>query len=285
MRSSVVSVLSLGVLAVACGAADAGVGDEDVSVGDDALITTCTVRQGSDLGLSAVGVLQSFPVKGRWNLGAPADPLMQGRKSSGCIEDRPAPGQPNYDRYASAKTCFECAASPHQSDYHGGNDIFGPRGEPLVAAFDGVAVVGEDPNVGGQVVYLVTANIASSDPKDAGTPGWAAWYAHLDDWGGELADVGAYYRKTFQCSAKDGAAYGCRKSTRHPFNSTKDPKLTKAVKAGDVLGFMGNTGSARNTTVHLHFELLRVDKRRNRLRVDPYRCFQEDGLLQACPAP
>lgn len=54
---------------------------------------------------------------------------------------------------------------------------------------------------------------------------------------------------------------------------TSDPKV--AVKAGDALGYVGNTGNAATTPTHLHFQMrkgsLIVDPFDDLLKVDPHR--------------
>lgn len=83
---------------------------------------------------------------------------------------------------------------------HLGNDIFAPKGTPVVAVTDGVVSKIGFQSVGGNRLWI------------NGT----FYYAHLDHY-----------------------APGIKKGVK--------------VKAGQVIGFVGNTGDARGTPYHLHF--------------------------------
>jgi peptidoglycan LD-endopeptidase LytH len=85
---------------------------------------------------------------------------------------------------------------------HEGVDIFAPRGTPVIAAVDGLALTATN-TFGGNVVWLHESGSRRT-----------LYYAHLDRW------------------ASEG---------------------TTRVRAGDLLGFVGNTGHARTTSPHLHF--------------------------------
>ncbi len=87
---------------------------------------------------------------------------------------------------------------------HEGEDIFAPRGTPVLAATDGVVVRFGGGKLGGNAVWV------------AGRGGRVYYYAHLDR-----------YRQ--------------------------DLKVGDVIDAGDVLGYVGNTGNARTTPPHLHF--------------------------------
>ena len=55
----------------------------------------------------------------------------------------------------------------------------------------------------------------------------------------------------------------------------------QTVRQGDVLGTVGNTGNARSTPPHLHFQVLRRSGRRGRGEpVNPYRLFSESELYR-----
>lgn len=99
---------------------------------------------------------------------------------------------------------------------HEGIDIFAARQTPALAVVDGTAQTGTN-NLGGNVVWL---HPSAPSPR-AGGPGLRGgvfsesfYYAHLD---------------------------------RFAFEGTAN------VKAGDVIGYLGNTGNARATSPHLHF--------------------------------
>jgi murein DD-endopeptidase MepM/ murein hydrolase activator NlpD len=54
----------------------------------------------------------------------------------------------------------------------------------------------------------------------------------------------------------------------------------QTVRQGDVLGFVGNTGNARRTPPHLHFQVLRQSGRGRGTPVNPYRLFQQSDLYE-----
>lgn len=99
---------------------------------------------------------------------------------------------------------------------HQGQDIFAPRGTPIVSPTHAVVTkTGKGSTAG---IYVYTAN-----------PGGEAFnYMHLD----KLA---------------------------------KGIKKGKVLKPGDLIGYVGNTGNAKYTPSHLHFEI-----RKGRKALDPY---------------
>ncbi len=84
---------------------------------------------------------------------------------------------------------------------HEGVDMIGPRGTPILAVVDGLAVSGER-ELGGHTIHFV------------GSDGNNYFYGHLDGYG-----------------------------------------LLGDVHAGDIIAYMGDTGNAKSSTVHLHFEI------------------------------
>jgi hypothetical protein len=103
---------------------------------------------------------------------------------------------------------------------HAGVDIFAPKLSPVVAVRDGV-------------VTQVHNAAATPDCCWVGirhTDGWGSWYLHLNN-------------DTF--GTDDGLGYGVR------------PDLTVGteVRAGEVIGWVGDSGNAEPTGPHLHFEL------------------------------
>lgn len=50
------------------------------------------------------------------------------------------------------------------------------------------------------------------------------------------------------------------------------------VRQGDVLGYVGNTGNARRTPPHLHFQVLKRSGRGRGTPVNPYRLFTRSDL-------
>jgi murein DD-endopeptidase MepM/ murein hydrolase activator NlpD len=84
--------------------------------------------------------------------------------------------------------------------FHEGNDLFAPRGTPVVAV------------VGGTVVQTV-GKIGGNQVKLAGDDGVSYYYTHLDSFGG-----------------------------------------AGRVNAGDLVGYVGNSGNAVGGPTHVHFE-------------------------------
>ena len=109
---------------------------------------------------------------------------------------------------------------------HAGQDLMAPKMTPLVACFDGVVqlkIAGSDAEMGGNSVSL------------NGDSGWLAVYAHLNSDAPGLKDG--------KGSAKYAFAPGL-KSGDH-------------VRAGQLLGYLGESGNARKSVPHCHFELIR----------------------------
>jgi murein DD-endopeptidase MepM/ murein hydrolase activator NlpD len=104
--------------------------------------------------------------------------------------------------------------------HHKGNDIAAPRLTPVVAVADGV-VMSVTQEVGTENCCWLA--LRHDD-------GWQSYYVHLnnDRWGTD-----------------DGMGYGVR------------PDLVEGseVAAGEVLGWVGDSGNAEETIDHLHFEL------------------------------
>jgi len=98
---------------------------------------------------------------------------------------------------------------------HKGNDMFSPRGTPVVAVTDGSVFFQGDP-LGGNAAYV------------NGHDGNTYYYAHLNDYVG-------------------GA---------------------RSVKAGELIGHVGNTGDASDAPSHLHFEIRPGGP--NGRAIDPY---------------
>jgi len=113
---------------------------------------------------------------------------------------------------------------------HAGVDILAPKRTPVVAAADGV-VVWIDRELGGDCCALAVEH----------DDGWRTRYIHLDN-DTEGSD--------------DGRGYGIRVGI----------DIGTRVRAGMVIGWVGDSGNAEETTSHLHFELRRPD----RTAIDPY---------------
>ena len=55
-------------------------------------------------------------------------------------------------------------------------------------------------------------------------------------------------------------------------------EVGQTVRQGDVLGFVGNTGNARRTPPHLHFQVLRQTGRGRGTPVNPHQLLQQSQL-------
>ncbi|MDH3307238.1 MAG: M23 family metallopeptidase [Acidimicrobiia bacterium] len=127
---------------------------------------------------------------------------------------------------------------------HRGVDIHSPKGSPVLAVADGVITkLTRSPRAGNYIV------IAHAD-------GWESWYLHLNN---DRIRV-------------DGVV-----TVSGPFAEGLD--LGSYVAAGDVIGYVGDSGNAAGTDPHTHFEL------HNRGRaINPYRYLvaaEERWLLES----
>ncbi|PQJ31366.1 hypothetical protein BST92_05255 [Nonlabens arenilitoris] len=123
--------------------------------------------------------------------------------------DFPVAGKGN-----SAIQSFWGASRGGGSRKHEGNDVFAPKGHPVVAITYGTVSSIRNRGLGGKQVWV----------KDYDN-GYLHYYAHLDDWIVKEGDM---------------------------------------VWSGDTLGYVGNTGNAKNTPPHLHFGIYK-----NGSAVDP----------------
>ena len=103
---------------------------------------------------------------------------------------------------------------------HEGNDLLGTAGQPLRAAVDGVVTRLRDENVGTAGVV-----VSITDPD-----GYRYNYFHLNDDG------------------PDGTG-----TARAEFRIHRALTVGSRVNAGQIIGFMGDTGNATGIP-HLHFE-------------------------------
>lgn len=104
---------------------------------------------------------------------------------------------------------------------HKGQDLMAPRMTPLVACFSGTVFTSKGGNAGNWLTLL-------------GDCGWSANYMHLNDDRTDLDDDAAPKDMIFAPWLEDGGH----------------------VQAGDLLGFVGNSGNAKTSGHHLHFELV-----------------------------
>ena len=106
---------------------------------------------------------------------------------------------------------------------HEGQDLMGTKGQVLVAAVDGT------------VTWLRRSNegLSGNALRITDAEGWTYVYIHLNNDRPGTDDAGASHEQTFA----DGVRVGQR------------------VKAGEPVGFLGDSGNAETTAPHLHFEI------------------------------
>lgn len=114
---------------------------------------------------------------------------------------------------------------------HLGVDIMGPKMVPLVAAADGTITwmrhgPENNPNAGGSSSLGNNITITGDD-------GWKYHYVHLNNDTPGTDDGANRFEEAF--------APGMKKGVR--------------VKAGQLIGYLGDSGNAENTAPHLHFEI------------------------------
>lgn len=109
---------------------------------------------------------------------------------------------------------------------HNGTDLLAPRMTEIYALADGT------------VTYIGTNNLSGRNIKLDHGEGWESYYVHLNN-----DNVGT----------DDGAA---------PWSLAVPPGIDEGVEvvAGQLIGWVGDSGNAEGTTPHTHFEL-RIDGR------------------------
>lgn len=126
---------------------------------------------------------------------------------------------------------------------HIGVDLHAPKGSPVYAIAPGVVTrVAISGRAGAYVVI------------DHG-PGWSSWYMHLDTDDPGTDNGRGRFDTAFATGIESGAF----------------------VNAGELIGFVGDSGNAEHTEPHTHFEL-----HRNGRAIDPYPMLvqaQERALL------
>ena len=113
---------------------------------------------------------------------------------------------------------------------HEGVDIMADKGIPVVAAADGVVRW-----IGTNCCYLAI------DHGD----GWETWYIHLNN---DTQNPDGSY-------SDDGNGYGIAEGV----------EVGVTVAAGELIGWVGDSGNAESTAPHLHFEI-----RKDGEAIDPY---------------
>ena len=138
--------------------------------------------------------------------------------------------------------------APRSGHRHQGNDIMAERWSPVVAVEPGRVV---HPSWGSRDCLLILHGRSGTD----------YWYLHLND------DV---------TRRDDNRARDCRKGVAF----TPDFRSGMRVRAGQLIGFVGNSGNAAGIHPHLHFELHPGGGR----AVSPYRWLKTgQRLLYAVP--
>lgn len=102
---------------------------------------------------------------------------------------------------------------------HQGNDLMAPKLTEVYAAADGVVLWVRDRGTAGRYVAI--------EHDD----GWETWYMHLND---------------DNPGTDDGAA---------PMSLGVAVRPGERVEAGDVIGWVGDSGNAEGSSAHTHFEL------------------------------
>jgi hypothetical protein len=113
--------------------------------------------------------------------------------------------------------------APRGSSSHEGQDIFGAKGQPLLAAADGTITW----------MRWGTGVRSGNLLQLTDDTGWYYYYIHLNNDTPGTDDGANRYDQAFA----DGISIGQR------------------VKAGEVIGYLGDSGDAEPTTPHLHFEI------------------------------
>jgi Peptidase family M23 len=138
---------------------------------------------------------------------------------------------------------------PRGSGSHQGNDIMGKRRQPVVAAEPGRVTIYRGSSRAGCMLYLY------------GVSGTVYYYIHLND---DLT------------TRDDNGATDCRTGVAY----APGLKSGQQVRAGHLIGFVGNSGDARGIQPHLHFEVHPNGGR----AVNPFRHLNDaDRLLFARP--
>ena len=126
---------------------------------------------------------------------------------------------------------------------HIGNDLHAPKGSPVLSIAPGVVT---RKSISGRAgAYLVI---------DHGS-GWTSWYMHLDTDAPGTDNGRGGYDTAFALGIAEGTF----------------------VDAGQVIGFVGDSGNAEHTVPHTHFELHRDGR-----AIDPFRLLtqaQQRALL------
>lgn len=119
--------------------------------------------------------------------------------------------------------------APRSGHRHQGNDLMAPRGTEVYAVADGVVHWIRDRGTAGRYVAIEHAD------------GWESWYMHLNN---------------DNPGTDDGAA---------PLALGVAVEVGEVVEAGQLIGWVGDSGNAEGSSPHNHFEL-----HHNGRAIDPY---------------
>lgn len=111
---------------------------------------------------------------------------------------------------------------PREGHRHMGNDLMAPKMTPLLAVFDGTVYFYRSDQVG-----------ASNELSLVSDDGWRAVYLHINNDNPGTDDDAGSFRYAFPADLQPG----------------------DRVKAGQLVAYCGNSGNAKYTDPHLHFEL------------------------------
>jgi hypothetical protein len=136
--------------------------------------------------------------------------------------------------------------APRAGHSHRGNDLMAKRWSPVVAVENGKV---DKPSWSSSDCSLILHG-------DSGTE---YWYLHLND------------------LARDGDFVGCKNGAAY----APGLKDGAEVRAGQLVGFVGNSGNARGGSPHLHFEL----HPSGRSAVSPYKWLRAAPRLLFAPPP
>jgi Peptidase family M23 len=136
--------------------------------------------------------------------------------------------------------------APRGGHSHRGNDLMAARWSPVVAVERGEI---ERPRWSSSDCALILHGVSGTE----------YWYLHLND------------------LARDGRFAGCKTGVSY----ARGLRSGNAVRAGQLIGFVGNSGNARGGATHLHFELHPA----GRGAVSPYRWLRVARRLLFAPPP
>lgn len=138
-----------------------------------------------------------------------------------------------FPQEASLTTFTDSFGAPRSGHSHQGNDLMAPKSTEVYAVADGTVLWVRDRGSAGR--YLVVEH----------DDGWESWYMHLND------DTPG---------TDDGSA---------PLELGIVVEEGEPVEAGQLIGYVGDSGNAEGSSAHTHFEL-----HRDGVAIDPYPALQ-----------